>query len=805
MSTSENRGFGWGRLAMLVAAGGAAVGSAVAARRALVPPDERAGTATGRGGHWPEPFMDRYRTAMENERLRGGVLRFQRNWRNGRDGTLSQYATDETLDEVVRGDRSFEELRQQLAATKDRVIDEPDRHFALFKAAAERNGAVVYESTSPEDANRYIAELCRKKGITLIDKSKSMVTEETGLNHYLEERGIRVAETDLGEWLVQLAHERPSHIIAPAIHMDRHVTAGLLTKATGVPLDPDDIGAQVRTARKALRQEFMDSRLGVSGANALICETGTTMIVTNEGNAELVTSLPDIHVIMVGREKLLPTMADAMLQLRLLARSATGQAISVYTSFISGPDRPGKEVHYVFLDNGRRQMGADPEFREALRCIRCGACANVCPPYQVVGGHVFGYIYTGAIGLVNTPFHHGLANDAGPQSLCVSCNACATVCPVAIPLPQQILDVRRRAVEEFGLPWYKRPVLELWSNPTLFDRAARTAARLSRPLIEPGRDFVRKLPGMDGYQRWRSLPVPAKVPARDQLFAGRRDGIAQPPVLAPTLLDTPVKGQRVAYFIQCLTDRLYPAMAEATVRIIQACGAEVVVPTAQHCCGLPAFDSGDWPRGQAMARATIAMLEETEADWIVTAGASCAVAIEHDYLHLFKDDPEWLARAKKIATRTRDLTSFLTDVAQLPDGALATPDAPSAPVTYHNFCQSLNVLGLRSEPLHLITDVLGLDLIELPEANVCCGFGGSVSLDRPELSEHILARKLANVDDSGASILVTDNPGCIMHLRGGMDASGRTVRVIHLVELLDERLRAKFPAAFGGTTMLAAD
>jgi L-lactate dehydrogenase complex protein LldF len=179
------------------------------------------------------------------------------------------------------------------------------------------------------------------------------------------------------------------------------------------------------------------------------------------------------------------------------------------------------------------------------------------------------------------------------------------------------------------------------------------------------------------------------------------------------------------------------------------------------------------------------------------------VAIGHDYLHLFKDEPEWLARAARLAAKMRDLSSFLTGVAQLPDGALATDDGRGA-VTYHNFCQSLNVLGVRAEPLRLIREVMGLELVELPEANVCCGFGGSVSLDKPELAEHILARKLANVDETGVATLVTDNPGCIMHLRGGIDASGRTVRVMHLVELLDERLRVKYPAAFGAVA-LAAD
>ncbi len=818
------RGRGW--VALAAVAGGALAG--MRARRALTPPDERERPVAHAGqNHLPEPFAARYRQALADERMRAGLLRFQRLWRNNRDTSFAEYADSEEMgqiygrgpaptgvaegtgaaaaiagEELARAGRTFEELRDRLAAVKDEVIANREAYFARFKAAAERAGATVYESASAEDANRYIADLCRRKGIAHLAKSKSMVSEEIGLTPYLEERGIRIAETDLGEWLVQLATERPSHIIAPAVHMDRFRTAELLTAATGERLDPDDIGGQVRAARRTLRREFLAASLGVSGANALVAETGSMMLVTNEGNAELVTSLPDIHVVLVGREKLLPTLADAMLQMRLLARSATGQAISVYTTFVSGPDRPGKELHYVFVDNGRSAMAADPDFTEALRCIRCGACADVCPPYQVVGGHAFGYVYSGAIGLVNTPFHHGLANAAGPQSLCVSCNACATVCPVAIPLPRQILDVRRRVVEAYGLPWYKRPVLELWSNPALFDRAARLAARLAKPLAAPDSVFIRRLPGADDYQRWRSLPVPAREPARDRLFGGAASGVAEAPVLAPPLIATGATGTRVAYFIQCFTDRLYPAMAEATVRIMQACGARVVVPVAQHCCGLPAFDSGDWERAKGMAKATIEGLEAADADWIVTAGASCAVAIGHDYAHLFRDEPGWRARAEALAARTLDLTSFLTRVADLPDGALHAPGGAS--VTYHNFCQSHNVLGLREEPRRLIERTMGLELVELPEAAVCCGFGGSVSADYPHLAEQILARKLENVDRTGAGTLVTDNPGCIMHLRGGIDASGRAVRVLHLVELLDERLRARFPAAFGPHTQPAA-
>jgi len=810
----------WRRLGWLaLGAGLAATLSVARVKRSLTPPDER---HTPRGvvadHHAPAPFAERYRAALANDRMRTGLLRFQRTWRNGRDTSFADYADSEeagetygagpsptgTFESTAREEaaagvaleqsgHTFEELRDRLAAVKDAVIVDQETYFAQFKAMAERNGATVYESASAEDANRYIADLCARKGITRLTKSKSMVTEEIGLGPYLEERGIGIVETDLGEWLVQLAEDRPSHIIAPAIHMDRYDTSRLLSAATGETLDPDDISGQVAAARRTLRQDFLAARLGISGANALVAETGAMLLVTNEGNAELVTSIPDVHVVVVGYEKLLPTMADAMLQLRLLARSATGQAISVYSTFVNGPDRPGKEMHYVFVDNGRSAMRADNIFDDALRCIRCGACADVCPPYQVVGGHAFGYIYSGAIGLVNTGFHNGWENAAGPQSLCVSCNACATVCPVGIPLPQQILEVRHRTVEEFGLPWYKRPVLELWSSPALFDKAARLAARLGKPLADPD-GFLPDLPGMDRFQRWRSLPVPAAEPARDRLFGGETDGVPDAPILSPPLIETGATGARVAYFIQCFTDRLFPEMAEATVRVLQACGAHVVVPTSQHCCGLPAFDSGDWPRAKTMAKATIEGLEAAQADWIVTAGASCAVAITHDYHQLFADEPDWLARAEALAERTRDLTSFLTTVARMPEGALSVPGGE--PVTYHNFCQSHNVLGLKEEPRDLIERVMGLEIVELPEAAVCCGFGGSVSADYPELSEQILARKLENVDQTGVRTLVTDNPGCIMHLRGGMDASGRAIRVLHLAELLDERLHARFPQAF---------
>lgn len=716
-------------------------------------------------------FKARYESALSDPQLRSNLLHYQRSWRRQRDAAFQTYED--------RTGQDFETMRHELAQVKDRVIADMPIYFHQFREAAEGNGAIVYEAQNPEDAGRYIAELARHRGVKVVTKSKSMVSEEISLNHALEENGLSVVETDFGEYVVHLSGARPSHMISPIAHLNRFQVGKLLTADTGQQLSGENIQEMTVAARKRLREAFLAAGMGISGANALIAESGTVMIVTNEGNAELTTSLPDVHVVVTGYEKLIPTYADAMLQLRVLSRSGTGQQITSYTTFISGPDRPGREMHFVFVDNGRTRMREDPNFVDVLRCIRCGACANVCPPYQVVSGYVFGYIYAGAVGLVTTPFHHGIQNDAGPQSLCVQCNACATVCPVEIPLPRQILDVRKKVVQWEGLPWYKRLAFEAWSRPAVFDSAARAVSVLQEPLVRDG--FVRRLPLPESFA-WRTPPALASRPARDRLI-GRRPS----PAKVGPIADSAAKGLTVAYFIQCLTDRFLPEMAEATVRVIEACGASVIVPDRQHCCGLPAYDSGDSAHAKTMAKQTIRWLEGLKADYVVSGAASCVVMIARDYEHLFQDDPRWLSRARRVADKVIDLTTFLDRVAQLPKDALNA--GPFHPVTYHYFCQSHNVLGIKEEPKRLIVDVMGLDLREMNEASTCCGFGGSVSIDHPEMARHIVERKLANVDATGARLVITDNPGCILHLRGSVDASGRPVRVLHVAELVDERLR----------------
>jgi Fe-S oxidoreductase len=244
----------------------------------------------------------------------------------------------------------------------------------------------------------------------------------------------------------------------------------------------------------------------------------------------------------------------------------------------------------------------------------------------------------------------------------------------------------------------------------------------------------------------------------------------------------------VGFFVQCLTDWLYPEMGQAIVEILRSLGAEVVFPRAQHCCGLPAIDGGEPRSARRMARHTIGILESCQADFILTGGTSCAIAMTHDYGHLFRDDPSWQIRSSRMKDRIFDFTSFMLQVARLPNGCLADHDP--RPTAVHYFCQSYNILGFRDGPHALLRDVCGYNLVPLFEANVCCGFGGSVSFLRPELTSHILARKLDSVNESGAALLITDNPGCIMNLRGGVAARGWQVEVMHTAEAVAERVRA---------------
>ena len=716
------------------------------------------------------PFKVRYRRALADPRLRNNLLAFQRAWHLTRDAAFARLG--EEGPGLGATAPTFEGAKARLVAAKDRVLAEPSVWREQFTRAFAARGGVVHDARTADDARAIVLRLLTERGVTLFAKGKSMVGEEVFLNHHLEAAGIRVVETDLGEWIIQLAGETPSHMVMPAIHKSRQQVATLLGTEAHKDVDPDDIGAMVALARTELRRVFLNAGAGMIGANALIADTGTVMLVTNEGNGDLVSTLPKTLIVIAGWEKLVPTFADAAAQLRLRARSATAQEITSYTSFITGVDGD-REIHLVLVDNGRTELHEDPGFRDVLRCIRCAACADVCPSYQVVGGHVFGHIYSGPIGLVNTAAHHGLDAAAGPQSLCVSCNACATICPVDIPLPRQILRIRAKVIEENGLPLAKRIAFALWSRPRAFDLAMRVLSIVSRPLV---RGHSLRIPLPPAF-RWRSAPALAATPARDTLLGRTFEPVADGPWAR-----SGARGLTVAYFLQCIADRFAPEQARAAIELLRACGARVVVPAGQHCCGLPPLDAGDRATARRMAKHTIAALEG--ADHVVSAGASCAIAIAHDYTELLADEPEWRARAERLAARTLDLLSFLdrvADPAQLP----ARPDL--APVTVHSFCQTTNVMHAGDAGPRLL-ERAGVPVRALAEREVCCGFGGSTSIDHPELAQRIAERKLENVRATGAAVLATDNPGCLLHLRGAADVARDPFVVRHVAEVLAEAL-----------------
>jgi L-lactate dehydrogenase complex protein LldF len=354
-----------------------------------------------------------------------------------------------------------------------------------------------------------------------------MVTEECGLNDYLASVGVEVLETDLGEYILQLAHEPPSHIVAPVVHKSKEEIADLFEEKHKRPRNTQ-IAEMCREAREVLRPGFLSADMGISGANFIIAETGSVLIVTNEGNGRLTTTLPRVHVAITGIEKVVPTLEDASTLLRLLPRSATGQSITNYVSVLTGtrgkddPDGP-EHFHIILLDNGRSRL-LGTELQPMLRCIRCGACMNHCPVYQNIGGHAYGWVYPGPMGSVLTPAFVGLENAIDLPNASTFCGECAVVCPVKIPLPDLMRHLRRRQVERHLRPLKERAALRLWSwaaqHPAVYALFTRAAARLLHRLGGKKKS-LRHLPGASGWTKGRDMPAPSGRTFRE-LYQARR-------------------------------------------------------------------------------------------------------------------------------------------------------------------------------------------------------------------------------------------------------------------------------------------
>ncbi len=412
----------------------------------------------------------------------------------------------------------FDALRDSAKSIKDHTLEHLDLYLEAYEAKVKASGGHVHWAETAEDARKIILDICRGAGARTVTKGKSMITEEIALNDFLEKQGIRPVETDLGEYIIQLRGEHPSHIIAPAVHVTQAQVEADFRRVhdhLSPNRDLSEAEALLDEARRVLRSEYFDADVGITGANFLIAETGTSIIVTNEGNGDLTQLLPEVHIVVASIEKVVPTLEDAAQILRVLARSATGQDMSVYTTLSTGPRRKGdvdgpREYHVVLLDNGRSAM-LGTEFQDMLRCIRCGACMNHCPVYHAVGGHAYGWVYPGPMGAVLTPSLIGVDKSGHLPNASTFCGRCESVCPMKIPLPKMMRHWREREFQRGLNPAAQRYGLKFWAffarRPALYRAAAALGIPLLARLGGPSQSFG-WLPFAGGWTKHRELPAP---------------------------------------------------------------------------------------------------------------------------------------------------------------------------------------------------------------------------------------------------------------------------------------------------------
>jgi len=676
-------------------------------------------------------------------------------------------------------------LRESLKSMKRDAVERIEELVDRFEEEATRRGVNVFRAKTGDDLKKYILDLCRERNVKGVVKSKSMASEEVDLSPALIEAGLSVKETDLGEWIISLAGHKPSHMVLPAIHLNRYQVSEYFSRELDKTIDPD-IAFMVQTARVTLREKFLSADMGITGANFGVAENGAVGLVTNEGNGRLVTTLPRIHVAIIGYEKLIPTMKDAIPILRLLPRNATGQLMSSYMSMISGPtpvmgNRNGKweedekEVHYILLDNGRLAAAHDEIFKEIYQCVRCGACLNVCPVYELVGGHVYGgHTYAGGIGTILSAFTSGMKEFEDFNALCIGCRKCTTVCAGKINIPDLIEEMRRRAVRENGLPLAVSGIFDVMTNRRFFHSLLRVASIAQKPFTSNG--LVRHLPlFLGGMTKDRSLPSIANVPLRDRL-----DNVIK-------TIENPVK--RVGFFSGCTMDFVFPETGENVIKVIQDLNMEVVYPDGQGCCGKPVSATGDVDHTKKIAMNNIQAFEDLDVDVIICA---CPTGVEQirDYPHLFEDDPEWKKRAQRMADKVEEFCFFVAREYEKAGRLKKTEGkADAIKVTYHDSCHLKRVLDICDEPRKLIESVEGYELVEMKDADKCCGMSGAFGVQHSNLSISMLKHKMDNIRNTGAQIVACACSGCMVQLQGGVDQQALGVRMKHIADILAENIR----------------
>ena len=672
----------------------------------------------------------------------------------------------------------FEQTQQAIKKVKSYAADHVDEMIAEFKKNCEARGGHVIVVKSKEEAAEWVKNFIKEKDIKTAVKSKSMCSEEIHFNKILKDNGVECQETDLGEFIISLEENTPVHMVMPALHLNKEQVADLFSDYTKTDHAPV-ISEEVRTARKVMRDKFTHADLGVSGANVAVAETGTVFTMTNEGNGRMVGTLPKDHLYIFGIEKFVKSISDARWIFKALPRNGTAQRITSYLSLYTGAcevvtdkendTKEDKGFYCLILDDpGRREILAEEEYRQIFNCIRCGACLDVCPAFALVGGHVYGSnVYTGGIGTLLTHFliDENRANQI--ESVCLQCGRCNEVCGGGLPIAQMIMGIREENVKKNPNP-VKKFALDAVTDRKLFHSLLRIAPIAQEPFTKGG-TMIRHLPdfaaGMTG---GKALPSIAKVPLRD-IFDE---------------IDQKVENQKgtVALFAGCLLDFVYVDTAKSLIKNMNSIGYKVEFPMGQACCGCPASNMGDIENATKEAEINIKAMDAEKYDYILLACPSCTHQLQ-SYKDFFEEGTEMHKRAMELGSKCVDFCKLFHEK----DTHENHGDGKNVKVTYHDSCHLKRTLGVFEEPRELLKETEGIEFVEMEESDNCCGFAGSYNVLYPDISSKILKNKIENIKKSGADVVAVDCPGCMMQIRGGLEAEGLDIKVKHTSEIISEK------------------
>jgi iron-sulfur cluster protein len=650
------------------------------------------------------------------------------------------------------------EYKKKARAIREACVKKLPQLIQKFTEEAEKAGARVTIVSTPEEALATMEHIARTKKAKLIVKSKSMVSEEIQLNSFFEKKGIRIVETDLGEWIIQLAEEKPSHITAPALHKTKEEVAELLSQHLGrkVSAEPKEI---VKIAREEMRKYFVKADIGISGANLAVAESGTLVIISNEGNARLVTTLPPVHIALITTEKFVETLEQAITLTKALIPASSGMKVTSYISFITRPSRTTdmekelvmgvhgpQELHIIILDNGRFNISKDKNLNKILYCLKCGGCMLICPVFKALGGHVYGGpVYPGGIGVLLTAITRSFEESSALLDFCADCKKCEEFCPVGIPTGDLIQKLKTKRIPKL---WEK--TLSFFFREKAFADSATQILSLFQKPFQKNSDFI-NLPFSLGKRK--SFPVIKSI---------------------KHMRDEKKNGEKIFLFQGCMVKYFFPEIRESVISSLSRIGFQVVAPPDQACCGAPSLHLGNEKDVQKLAMHNLKAFEKENPDYILTVCPTGNSLLKKLY-------PEIEPKSSLWTDKIFDYTEFMVKKGLFPE---TQKTVNTEKVYYHYPCHYLNALKLKDEPKKMLK-ALAFDLKEEEEPYACCGFCGIFSVKNPEISSRMWEEKKKKIIKSGSELVATDCPGCLFQLKTGLKEEIPPFKIFHTAELYD--------------------